>query len=388
MPEPNPNEQLQDFLIAHQIGLRRLSTGEVRELLRIVERTQLAIRQQMTASLNVISPRVAAHFGLYDTLADIRSIPELKRMYAQINALQRELASELYARLAGDLEAFAAYENDYMASLVAKLAPAGVTWELASPLMLEQIVKSRPFEGKLLGEHFRDLRKVDRAAAVKMRQLVEEGILTGRPTRAIVLEVNGAALGLDRRAVEAYVRTAISHVSNEMRDELGQLNADIVAGYRWVGALDSRICSLCIVRDGHKYDLNYEPIDGGPPWDAGPGRLHWGDRCTSTYVLRGEEELREGEALRAAEGRAVDATVTAEDWVNKQDELTLRKMFGPQRARLLTRGDLDLVDLVRRDGTLYRLEDLARHDRLAFEKAGIPIARFPGAPAVRSEFGI
>jgi len=336
------NAELRDLLISHQIGLQRLTNREVAHILIILRRTEKDIR-------GVLRRRLEA--GARGTVTTSR----LKLMIDEIQELRRAAMSEMYATLATDLEEFAAYEQTYLAKSVRSVSPPAVLSAydpvLASHALMRSIVRSKPFQGSLLHDHFRALMKRNGAAMRKLRKLIEEGLVEGATPVAITRRVSADALGITRANVQAITQTAMSHVTNTMRDNFAQENTDVVKGVQWVGTLDSKICSICIVRDGHTYSVEtHAPLDGGPPWGAGPGRMHYNDRCTSTYVLKSWEEMGIDANELTGQERAsmdgfVDADTTALQWAARQGEERLTDLFGATRAKGLLSGTLELSQM-------------------------------------------
>ena len=352
------NAELRDLLISHQIGLQRLTNREVKDMLALLDRAERDIRAVLKARLQLI-----ASTGKDGGPLVTRRIEQL---LAEIHAMRKVAILDLYAPLADDLEEFALYEQGYLTRSLRSTIPSRIPFEpaLASTELLRSIVRSQPFQGKLLYDHFRALVKRNGLVARRMKELIEEGLATGAPPVTITRRVSAQALGITRANVQAIVQTSMSHVTNSMRDQFTQDNTDVIKATQWVGTLDSRLCSICLVRDGHTYDpVTHAPLDGGPPWGDGPGRMHWNDRCTPAPVLKSWEELGIDAKELTGEQRAsmdgfVDADTTAEQWVGRQSYERLSDMFGPRRADLLTSGGLDISDLVRTDGTLITLEEL------------------------------
>ena len=353
---PSANEELRDLLISHQIGLQRLTNQQTQDLLSILARSESQIRALIRARYGRLK---AGDLGYGTKL-------RLNQMLTEIHEARRAAIMELYEPLASSLEDFAAYEQGYLTDTMRKAMPSRIPFDpmLASADLLRSIVRSQPFEGKPLHDHFRALTKRNGMVARKIKALVEEGLAMGTSPVSITRRINHEALKITRSNVQAIVQTSMSHVTNTMRDGYAQANQDVVKGQQWVGTLDSKICSICIVRDGHTYGLKHEPLDGGPPWGAGPGRMHYNDRCTSTMVLKSWEELGiDAKELTGAERASmdgfVDADTTAEAWVGRQGEQRLVQMFGPTRAEKLVSGEWSLGQLWSDDGTMYTLKQLA-----------------------------
>lgn len=132
---------------------------------------------------------------------------------------------------------------------------------------------------------------------------------------------------------------------------------------------------MCRVRDGHTYSTEkHKPLDGGPPWGAGPGQLHFSCRSVSVPVLKSWRELGlkdPSPATRASMDGAVPAEMNYAEWLAKQPMERVEEILGPIRARLYKKGGLKLAQFSNDKGTLYTLDELRKLDAAAFAKAGL-----------------
>jgi hypothetical protein len=239
---PSANEELRDLLISHQIGLQRLTNQQVKDILDILARSERQIRI-------LIRERYARlQFGDLGYGTKLR----LNQMLSEIHEARRAALLELYEPLASSLEDFAAYEQQYLAQTLRRAMPGGLADPtLASADLLAAIVRSQPFQGSLLYDHFRALTKRNGIVARRIKDLVEEGLAMGASPVQVTRRIDHEALRLTRANVQSIVQTSMSHVTNTMRDGFVEGNTDVVKAVQWVGTLDSKICSICIVRDGH-----------------------------------------------------------------------------------------------------------------------------------------
>jgi hypothetical protein len=190
--------------------------------------------------------------------------------------------------------------------------------------------------------------------------------------------------------VTAIVHTAIHHVTGSMRDEVARLNSDVVEAQQWLSTLDLKTTEMCIARDGHTYDPEtHEPLDGGPPWDAGPGRLHWNCRSDSTYVLTSWKDMGINAkeltgSQRASMNGHVPAETNYEQWLRGRSAAEVDRVFGRQAGAMWRKGAVSARDLISADGlqpvSLARLWRDHADDLLA---AGFEPVGFPGAAALR-----
>lgn len=315
------NEALRDQFIAHRIGLLRLTNTEIKRLYKVLA----ASDRELRATLNALRYFQAVGYSKGAPAHRKR----LQGILNQMATLRREALLEMHSSLAANLEEIAAYEQEYLAKTIRRSVPKPVVAYLpeatfASPELLRAIVRSRPFKGRLLRDHFKVLARRNGRWAKKLKQSIEAGLIAGDSIPQIANSSQFAsALRLHRSNVQAIVHAAVGHVSQSARQQFAKDNDDIVKGYEWVATLDtSTTLEWCIPRDGHTYDLNFEPTSGGPPWLEGPSAIHWGCRSETGYVMPSWKELgvdakELGDTGRASMDGKVSRRKTAKDFFNE-----------------------------------------------------------------------
>lgn len=353
---PTTNERLRDFLLGHSVGLTRLSSQEVQIIERILIRAHRQAVLELQRRLELLASLEGGRVGIFTTS---RLLDEVRRLDRLILA---DAYSEMLDRFDGNLRDLATMEPEFLSSAINRALPKGVTLELTrpSPDRLLQIVRSRPFQGKLLGRHFQRLRTVHRNL---LRQAVETGLVLSESPAQIVRRIRGS-LPMQRRHVETIVRTALRHVAESAREETYKANADLISGFLWLSTLDLRTTlEWCIPRDQKRYDLKRRPVGHAYPWLSGPGRIHYRCRSTSVPILKPFDGLKSKLRGRARSARAslrgeVPGEITAEEFLRRQTLEDLERIFGKTRARLFKRGSMTVDDMVRLDGSLISLDDL------------------------------
>jgi hypothetical protein len=332
----------------------------------LLARSEEAIRQRIRSRLQTIGILEPGEIGF---LTQRR----LDALLVEVVNAQKVVMGEIVEMLADDLIDIGEYEAGFLNRALRKSVPGAIALQefIASPELLESIINSKPFQGHLLGTHFRRLAQINSRATRAMRKAIEEGLVLGDSIDAIIRRIDRKSLRLTRANVRATVHTAISHVTRNMQDRWGQDNQDVVKGYQWLATLDLQTCDQCASRDGFLYNLQFEPIDGGPPWLGGPGNLHWNDRCVSTLVLKSWKEL--GIDAQELDGRvraSLDGQVKKApnyiDWISGQSNARKERYFGPRRMELLNTGKIterDLFDF--NDGDLWTLAELKEKEKFA-----------------------
>lgn len=360
------NGTILDRQLRHEAALRRVSTGTLHRIIAALNQAERELEQKIRDRFGWIAGRG------YDS-SDF-TLRRLEANLLEIRSTLRDAYTAAGRELRRELVDLGSYEADFQHRLLVRTGgdvflQADVGVAKMSPELLRAIVDKRPFQGGLLRDWARKL-EVD--AFTRLRGAVRQGLLQGEGIDQIVRRVRGTRaakytdgiLELSRRDAAAIVRTATSHVLNYARDETYQANSDLIRSVSWLGTLDSRICRQCAIRDGLEYTLDHKPIGHSVPWEAGPGRLHIGDRCTSTPNLRSYRELglRSGEVTegtRASFNGQVPGRTTVADWIKRQPAAVQDEVLGPTRGRALRSGDASFEDLYDEHGRLLSLSELA-----------------------------
>lgn len=367
------NEQLQSASIGHAVDLQHLSNAEVRKIMALLNRVDDDLRDRLLAAVGRMGTDRFTVKHMNTVLASVRELN--KQVYAQAAEALKESVDEL-----------AAYEIGYQQTLFTATLPAQVLTVV--PLVkvdlaqVQQIASSRPFQGKLLGEWMEEL-EVSRAA--RIRDAIRIGMVSGQTTDQIVrgimgIKSEGYADGLlnrSRNDIDAMVRTAISHTAQGARDAFYQANGDLISEVVWLSTLDGRTSAPCRLRDGLHYTTDtHEPVGHKVPWLAGPGRIHWRCRSSSTPVIKAWEELGLSKqdippGTRASMDGQVPDSTTYGEWIKGQSAKRQDDVLGPARGKLMRDGGLPLDKFYNDQGRTLTLDQLRERDATAFARAGL-----------------
>jgi SPP1 gp7 family putative phage head morphogenesis protein len=370
MAEPiSASDLLRDAILRRHLQTIRLTNGEAERIVRLLARTETELLRRLEERLRAIE-LLGVDRGPATTALLMRRIEELlpflveyyRRAYALLRDRLFELA-EIEAEAAG-LELLQALPRPLRLLFEGPgIGEAGISFTRPPAALLYAAVTARPFEGRLLREHF------DRLPALIQRELkrnVRIGLAAGDSIDRLVRSMRTALRSIRRHQVAALVRTSVSHVAQHARREMYRSNSGVIEGYVWLATLDFRICPLCIIRDGKRYDLNFQPLGHSVPWGAGPGALHFNDRCTFMVVLKSWRSLGvRAKDLPPAARRALDGMVPGEisapEWLKRQPLEELAKIFGRERARLFKEGVVSVEEMLRKDLSKFlTLETLRR----------------------------
>lgn len=120
--------------------------------------------------------------------------------------------------------------------------------------------------------------------------LLKEGFISSRPIAEINRDIMSFSRGSKAR-VRTITRSYFMQSATVARDEVYNINPDIIDGAIWVSVLDNRTTPLlCGVRDGMEYDADRNPVGHSLPWEDGPGALHWNCRSISIPKIIGLDQ--------------------------------------------------------------------------------------------------
>lgn len=205
-------------------------------------------------------------------------------------------------------------------------APAGVTMTFnrlnarAVEQMAGFLANGSPLRD-LLGELGPD-------ASQAVREALLRGIGTGQNPRTVARLMREALDGNLARA-ERIARTEQLRAYRQASHETYKANRDVVSGWIWTAALDERTCMSCALMHGTLHDV--DEVFGSHP----------NCRCAMVPRTRSWEEL----GFTGIDDTRPDIE-TGEEWFNKLDEFTRRKMLGKSKYAAYKAGEFDLAELV------------------------------------------
>lgn len=351
------NDRIRDLEIRHMVGIQRLSSGVLRQLIRILD----------NADAEIVSKLLARGATLEGSFTSVR----LQKLLDAIREINHGAHVIVGRELRKELLAVAGYEARFQQRLIQGALP--IAWDFVSPTaeMLGAAVTSRPFQGRLLREWVAEL---DQAKFRRLRDAVRLGVVQGETVNQIVRRVRGTralnytdgVMQIGRRGAEAMVRTAVSHTTGAAQEALYAANSDVIAKEQWVSTLDTRTCKHCMALDGQTFEIG-----------KGPKRpAHIGCRCVRVPVTKSWRELgfdidELPPSTRASMNGQVSATETYETWLRKQSASVQDEALGPTRGALFRNGGLTVDRFTNRGGDELTLDQLRRLDEKAFQKAGL-----------------
>ncbi|MFG5778028.1 minor capsid protein [Comamonas sp. J-3] len=325
---------------------------------------------------------------LAEALSDVDPVSfkaeRLASMLASVRTIIGAGNAEAGQKLLDELKQFVDYETAYLHQMLLANTPALVHVAAVSTTAVYSAAMSRPFQGILLKEVWKDLTTQQFKS---VRQAIAQGYLEGKTTDAIIRELRGTKakgftdglLEKSRRDVEAVVRTAIAHTAGNAHDAFYEKNSDIIKALKWSSTLDLRTTPQCRIRDGKLYTPDgHKPIGHSIPWGAGPSRLHWRCRSVSVPIAKSNKELgidlpelELRNKTRASMDGQVSADTTYAEWLKKQSASRQDEVLGPTRGKLLRSGKMEVSEMYSHKGVFLTLDELRARDAGAFKRAGL-----------------
>lgn len=304
----------------------------------------------------------------------------LQAMLESTKEVSRDLFSSLSDAVEGDLKGLAAYESEIQIAMIQNAYPIEMALTTVTPSAIHAAAMSRPFQGRLLKDWFKDQ---SYGIQQQFKAAVKLGFVEGESIPQIVGRVRDVG-DMTRRQSEAIIRTAVSHVAQVARDKTTEANTEIFKGEEWVSTLDGRTTAVCRARDGEVYQ-----IGKGPKVPAHIGCRSARIPITKSWEELGLGDLDEFDALDerpfVADKRSVkdipkdkrDAVTgrttikSYNEWLRTQSRVFVEDVLGKKKAALYLDGGLSLDRFVDRKGVEYTLDELAIKELKAFEKAGL-----------------
>lgn len=342
------DQVLIDEIISHQIDLLRLDAGVRQQVLDILQRMQ----KDLVAKL--ASEDLTA-FGKQRTQALLKEASDVIDRY--------------YAMSQGELDLTLQGVGHVTATHTADAITAAVTIEAHLPTenYLKTLVSNVLIQGAPSAEWWA---RQSLDTSFKFSNAVRQGLAQSETNKQIIARIIGSPskgipgiMDISRRNAEALVRSSIQAVANAARMETFRKNSDVTESVVWVATLDSKTCVLCAVRDLREYTLQGDPIGGSPPWDGGPGAIHWGCRCASVGKTKTLQELgfdlpEPPPGHRASMDGPVSADTNFESFLERKGAGFQDRVLGPGRAQLFRDGTISLEQLLDLRGNPLSLSEL------------------------------
>ncbi|MBY0559852.1 minor capsid protein [Hyphomicrobium sp.] len=324
----------QNALISHRVGLEHFSNGVVRKVLRHLSEVEADVTN-------------ALHRG-----GDIRTKAKLQKQLQVIHDLQKEGEQVLRGIAEEGLSSAVLAEAHFLDDFYTEGKGPSQLFDYPSASTLVAGALAEPLANKHLEAW---IRKLTNDQIREVNRQIRIGVTLGEGIDTVVKRLGGSigAFGADsvwarsKRSAETFVRTGVSHVSNQAHKIFIDNNADVFAEWVHVSVLDSRTSDICQSLAGHVYD-RAEDVEWPP--------LHPACRSTIIGVPKGT----------SAKSLKFD---TFEDWLKRQSPAKIHQILGPARSRLYLEGKIKADRFFNNKNHMLTLEELKAQNKGVWTRA-------------------
>ncbi len=396
------NERLRDLIVRHQIGLMRVSNSLRSQITNHLRRTESDLAGQVIARTSVLAGSAGSAISLD---------PGINQRLRDLEAIIREIRTGSFQSIRTDLREglyeIAMNEPRFLTNAARTVVPVDFEPTLPTPLELRAIVRSRPFQGRVLRQWVAKLETDERARIMNeirigLTQSQSSNQIASRVVGTVQLRGQDGTTNLTRVQAEAIVRTSVNHIGNAARREFALANRRFFSREEYVAVLDKKTSLICRSLDGNIYAIGagpYPPVHINcrsvrvPYIEPGAAARIALRPTEQRRLLRqftddnGIERTSSRQGLSRRDRRAFDQFVrrnirdsvggipenrmTQESFLAGLNNAEQADVLGVSKARLVRLGGVSLGRLVDQRGQPLTLPELARRDRAAFEKAGL-----------------
>lgn len=388
------NQEYYDALIRHQTYLIRYSGSIRNKITDLLNATEEDLAEKIRSRLQNAEGLTTASFA------------RLEKLNKYIKETRTETWKQVEQVWNEDLTELVKQEPLMAASSLATVSPVILDTVIPETPLLKALVKSHPFEGRVLKQWATSIKDTD---IQRIQDTIKIGMVQGESSADIARRVVGSAAlkGTDgvtqitRQNAEAITRTAVNSLGNAARNEFFKANKDLFTKELYVATLDNRTTAVCRANDGKMFETDKGPI---PP-------LHFNCRSLRVPVIDGEvlgerpakptserlllkqfaaqnklegitsrDDLPRGtkgafdefsrKQIRALTGQ-VPAQTSYQQWLKTQSSAFQDDVLGKTKAKLFRDGGLELDKFVNRKGDELSLGQLAKKHEDAFKAAGL-----------------
>lgn len=393
------NQNIHDAFIRHQIHLLRVSGAMRNEITALLDKTEKDLAEQ-------IRKRLADHKG-----AASLGTRRMQLLEEYVRFIRGNAWSEVNKAWLKSLTDMAKAEPGFIAGLIQSASPVALSFVLPDASLIQSIVKTNPFEGRVLKDWANDIKEQD---IQRILSQIRIGMLQGETSAQIASRIVGTAelkgsngvTEISRRNAAAITRTAVMAISNATRTAFYEENSDILQKERFVATLDSRTTPVCRANDGKVFDIGTGPK---PPLHFNCRSLRvpyflegaLGDRparnFTQKQLLREYAADNDIDAPATRNGlprgfkkgfdeyarkrmRELTSVVPASEnfttFLARQTVAVQNDILGATRAKLFRTGKLQMDSFVDAQGRTLTLKQLAQRYRSVFREAGLDPADY------------
>ncbi len=294
-------------ILKYQIGLRRYEAGQVRDILKLIDRVERAVIKNNDDAVDIITEQ----YPLFPDLID----------FTQHSI---DIAMQDFARV-------------------------------PSLAVIDRLYKPK-FEGNIMSEWWS---RMTNDLKFKVRGVIRQGILENWDKAQMTATLKGS-FASNRHQAAAVVQTSIHTIANEARMAVYEKNNDIIKGFYWLSTLDSRTTLTCIGRSGLKWDIEKKPIGHSIPFAVPP--IHWNCRSVMMPELITFREAgldrNEIKSTRSSKLGQIEQDISFDKFLKLLSKKEQDEQLGVGRADLWRKGKITLKQLLDGNGRELTLAEL------------------------------
>ena len=346
--------------VRNQVLLERLKTGEHKKFTPFLKRIEKDVRLRLSSEGETIISK-----------------KKLNALLADVTSLQKAIYDDYNKQLTLDLGEIALQQTGFEATSYEAVA-VGFQSTVPSAAQALTAVRVNPmqmanYSGKQLLEPF--IKDWSATQIQSVNNTIQQGFYQGQTNAQITKNLRGTKANKFNdgdyakvnRSNRTIVRTAVQHSSTQARQLTMKQNSDLIKGYQWVSALDSRTSDQCTALDGMKFNIGDGPL---PP-------IHPNCRSTTTPVLSEKFDFLDKGATRSSIDGQVSTKETYFSWLKKQPEAFQSDAIGPTRAKLLRSGGLTSDEFAKlslnRNFEAMTLAEMQKKAPNVFDNAGVKL---------------
>jgi len=274
------------------------------------------------------------------------------------------------------LRALAEYESRIQIDIIDDAYPIKLSLTAVTPSAIHAAATSRPFQGKILRQWWRDQEYGVRRA---FQAAVRLGYVQGETISQITSRVRGVG-NMTRRQIEAVIRTAVRHTSQTAMSEIARANSDIIEAEQYVATLDGRTTDICMSLDGKRFPVGTGPI---PPvhfncrsvrvpvpaeWSTLFGKADPNSRLSDRPYVADKRRVKD--IPKSVRDKVIGTTKAKNysEFLKDQNKGFVEDVLGKKKAKLFLDGGVPLDRFVDRNGRSYTLLELEKREKAAFAK--------------------
>lgn len=330
---------ISDKLIAKSIDLMRLSVGERKKALALLEQ----MRRELIAKL------------ASDKLTELG-----KRRTQQLLTQSSDVIDSYYAKINAGLDktltGLASHEADATAKII---SDTGLTATIPTQTAIASIVSDVLIQGAPSKDWWA---KQSEQTHFNFAQQVRQGVAQGETNQQIISRVS-SIMDVRKRDAASLVQTSVQTIANDARLATFRQNSDVTKGVRQLSTLDGHTSDICMAYSGAEWDLDGNPINGTSlPFDGGPPR-HFNCRSVLVPITKTFRELgldidEPDAGTRASDEGQISAKITFDEFLSRKSKAQQDDMLGVGRAELWRSGKITLRDLLDQKGRPLTLKQL------------------------------